>query len=179
MAVLALSDAKAYLGITSGDFDTQLGAIVAGAEAAIVEKCGPLEPTERTVRVAGGGTSTLLLPAPAGSIAAMADGDGNPIDVSTLHLDQEAGLLAANDGSWFAARWYDITYDHGRTTCPPDLLLAVKELVRHLWESQRGGTRRPGSTVSDATSNTIPGAAYMMPFRVSELIAPHLQWSVA
>jgi hypothetical protein len=55
------------------------------------------------------------------------------------------------------------------------LLMAVKELVRHMWQTQRGPTRRPGSQPSESAANTVPGAAYLLPFRVSELIAPHLQ----
>lgn len=179
MAVLSTPDAKTYLGITVSTHDDTLEGIIAAAEAAIAQKCGPLEPVARTVRVSAGSASMLVLPAPIVEITLVADADGNVVDATDLYVDQEAGLLSFSDGQWFTARWYDVTYEQGREPCPADLLLAVKELVRHLWESQRGSVRRPGSTVGEATANTIPGAAYMMPFRVSELIAPHLRPSVA
>jgi hypothetical protein len=54
-------------------------------------------------------------------------------------------------------------------------LMAIRELVRHLWRTQRGPTRRPGSEPSESVSNTVPGAAYVLPFRVVELITPHVQ----
>jgi hypothetical protein len=68
-----------------------------------------------------------------------------------------------------------VVYLAGRSTVPDDLLFAVKELVRHLWTTQRGGATRPGSQQSDAMSNTLPGAAYVFPFRVEQLLAPHEQ----
>jgi hypothetical protein len=68
-----------------------------------------------------------------------------------------------------------VVYSAGRASCPADLLLAVRELVRHIWETQRGGTRRPGSSASSETANTIAGAAYLFPFRVEQLLAPYIQ----
>jgi hypothetical protein len=149
MAVVDLATAKSYLNITGSASDDTLQSIVYAAQAAIAEKCGPLEPVQRTVRIPGSGSSTLVLPAPVGSIISMADAAGSPVDVSDFFLDQAAGLINAGDFT-FSSRWYDVTFNHGRVTCPPDLILAVKELIRHLWESQRGGTRRPGSTVRRA-----------------------------
>lgn len=172
MAVLDLSAVKAHLSITTSEHDAKLTAMIAAAEAAIAERVGPLAPESRTVRVAPYGR-TLFVPSPAVSLTSVADADGTTTDTADLHLVTRSGMVTRNDGATFAARWYTITYQWGRATCPDDLKLAVMEMVRHLWTTQRGPTRRPGSTDSDATANTIPGAAYLLPFRVSELIAPH------
>lgn len=172
MTVLDLAAAKDHLGITGTGFDEKLTAMINAAEAAIAERVGPLEPTSRTVRV-GPSNQYLFVPSPAVSLTSVVDQDGTAVEVSSLHLDSRTGIVTANNGSNFTGRWFDVTYLAGRNPCPADLVLAVKEMVRHLWDTQRGPTRRPGSTASDTTSNTIPGAAYLLPFRVSELIAPY------
>lgn len=172
MAVLDLDAAKEYLNISVSTHDEQITAMIAAAEAAIAERAGPLEPVSRTVRVSPA-SQYLFVPSPVASLTSVSDEYGTATDVSGLHLDQRTGIVTANDGSIFGGRWYDVTYMAGREECPADLVLAVKEMVRHLWRTQRGPTSRPGGVTSETTSNTIPGAAYLLPFRVSELIAPH------
>lgn len=178
MAVLTLPAVKAHLNITGEATDTELTLMIAAAEAAIAERVGPLEPQPRTVRVTPK-YKALVIPSPASMLTAVVDSNGASLTVGDLYLDQRPGLITLNDGQPFVSPWYDVTYNYGRTPCPPDLVLAVKEMVRHLWDTKRGPTRRPGSTASDTTANTIPGAAYLLPFRVSELIAPYRPQMVA
>ena len=126
-------------------------------------------------RVRGGGPSLVLPVCPATLlVSVLADGE-TALTVDDLYLDEVSGVVTYNSGATFSARFYTVAYMAGRETCPDDLKLAVLELVRHFWDTQRGPVRRPGSTASEGTSNTIPGAAYLLPFRVSELIAAHLQ----
>lgn len=174
MAVLSLPDAKAYLNITTTESDTDLTAIIASAEAAIARRVGPLEAAARTERVYPNETALVLLP-PAASLTSVVDDSGSALTVGDLYLNSESGVVTRNDGGAFSARYYTVVYQYGRATCPEDLVLAVKEMVRHLWVTSRGVPSRAKSAMSEATANTIPGAAYILPFRVSELIAPHMQ----
>jgi hypothetical protein len=89
--------------------------------------------------------------------------------LADLYLDTAAGVVTYNDGSAFTATYYTVVYAAGRSTCPEDLLLAVKEQVRHLWQTQRGGA------VRNQAEPAPPGAAYLLPYRVEQLIAPHVQ----
>lgn len=179
MTVLSLEDAKVHLNISGTTSDAELKAMIAAATAAIAERVGPLEPVERTVRVTPS-YKALAVPSPAANLTTVTDSNGTSLTVADLYLDKRPGLITYGDGQAFTANWYDVTYDYGRDPCPPDLVLAVMEMVRHLWtSSQRGPGRRPGSTAGDETANTIPGAAYLLPFRVSELIAPHRPQLVA
>ena len=172
MSALELDDAKTYLNITGTSSDTLLQSIIDAAEAAISAKCGPLQAVQVTEQASASSSGTLaLLTLPVIELTSITPADGG----TALNLDGVVLNGPAGVASGVCTGTFTVVYQAGRSQCPPDLLLAVKELVRHLWESQRGGTRRPGSTVSDATSNTIPGAAYLFPFRVSELIAPHMQ----
>lgn len=175
MAVVALAEVKTHLNLTVSTHDGEVQAFIDAAEAAIGERVGPLGTAAHEARVRGGG-STLVLPiAPAVSLTSVTPADSTALTLSDLHLDEETALVTYEVGGTFSARHYDVAYEAGRATCPADLKLAVKELVRHLWTTQRGATARPGSRESEAASNTLPGAAYVFPFRVEQLIAPHEQ----
>lgn len=172
MSVLSLDAAKAHLNVTGTKDDIEIAETIDAAEAAITKRVGPLEPTLKTVRVSGG--SALVLPTtPAVSLTSITPVNGAALTLADAYLDSEAGVVLNMWGGSFSSIAYDVAYVAGREDCPADLMLAVKELVRHLWKSQRGGAQRPGSQPSDAMSNTLPGAAYAFPFRVEQLIAPY------
>lgn len=173
MPVLERDAAKAYLNITSGAHDDVLQGFIDAAIAAIAAKVGPLEPTSISETVSSAGWPVVLRRPPAISLTSIVSGV-TTADLDGITLDGPTGVVTGiPSGTW------TVTYMAGREDLPGDLLLAVKEQLRHLWTTQRGPTKRPGSSPSEMTANTIPGAAYMMPFRVSELIAPHLYPGIA
>ncbi|WP_183092908.1 phage head-tail connector protein [Nocardioides stalactiti] len=175
MSTVSLDAVKVHLNIPADKLthDTELQVFIDAAESAIGERVGPLAAVERTVRITPY-PRTLRVPSPAAAFTAVVDADGSAVAVADLRVDAASGLAYYLDGSAFTSRWYDVTYMHGYDPCPADLVLAVKEMVRHLWATQTGPARRPGSTASNEMSNTVPGAAFMFPFRVSQLIAPHM-----
>ena len=173
MSTLTLTEAKQHLNITVTTYDAELQTFIDSAEAAIAKRCGPLAATSTTVRVRGG--CSLSLPVtPTISLTSVTPVLGSALTLADLHLEP-SGEVTYNTGAVFPAPWYDVVYSAGRSSVPADLLAAVKELLRHLWTTQRGGSARPGGPVSDALSNTIPGSAYTFPIRVEQLIAPHAQ----
>jgi len=182
MSVLSLPLAKDHLNVSGTPTtlgDTELQAIIDSAEAAIAQKCGPLASTATTSRVRGDGVERLVLPVPPViSLTSVTPVGGTALTLGDLMVTAGGVVEYVNGGS-FGSRWYDVVYAAGRTACPADLLWAVKELVRHLAETQRGPGRQIGPRQSDAAANTIPGAAYQFPFRVTEAIAPHLQHGFA
>jgi hypothetical protein len=175
MSVLNLSEAKSHLNITTTINDGELQQHIDAAEAAIVEKCGPLTSVAVTERVRGGGTGLVLRETPVVSLTSVTPVNGTAYDLDDLDLDTSAGVIEWGSGARFQSGRYDVVYQAGRASVPNDLLSAIKELVRHSWQTQRGPGRGAVTTVSDASSNTIPGAGYAWPFRVTELIAPHVQ----
>ncbi len=176
MSVLTLALAKAHLNIAASvlTHDDELQTFIDAAEAAIAKKCGPLASTATTQRVASGDWCLIVDTLPAISLTSVTPVGGSALTVGDLMVSS-SGVIEYTAGGSFGSPWYDVVYAAGRTTCPADLLMAVKELVRHMFETQRGGTSRPGSRASSETANTITGAAYMFPFRVAQLIAPHEQ----
>ena len=178
MAVLEVAEVKDYLNITVGTYDAELADMIDAAEAAIAKRVGPLSSTAVTTQLAGG--STLVLPVyPVLSLTTVTDSYGGVLVVGGITVESATGVLSyTTSGNSFTAPYYTVTYQAGRATVPADLLLAVKELVKHLWESQRSPARFPGSTISDGPAST-PGAAYLLPYRVQELLAPHQQFGFA
>lgn len=176
MSVLTLSEAKSHLNISSATYDGELQAMIDAAEAVIVERVGPLGPVEITSRVTG--TRSLVLPVyPVLSLTSVADSSEIAVDLDTLDVDLITGVVTSS--GTLGCLPYSVTYMAGRASLPANLRLAVLELVRHFWDTQRGPSRRPGSTASDSASNTVPGAAYLLPFRVEQLLAPYARFTFA
>ena len=173
MSVVTLAEAKTHLNITATTNDTELQAFIDRAEAALGQRVGPLGPISKTERVPGWRTVLRLSFTPVISLTTVTSVEGTQVPVGQLTA-LSGGRVEFTQVGYFPSRFYDVTYQAGRSTLPDDLKLAVLELVRHLWGTQRGGSVRPGSAPSDAMSNTIPGAAYLFPFRVEQLIAPHV-----
>lgn len=175
MSVLELADAKRHLNITTSTHDFELQQHIDAAEAAVAEKCGPLTSVAVTERVRGGGTGLVVRETPIVSLTSVTPVNGSAYTLADLDVDASAGVIEWGSGQRFQVGRYDVVYQAGRASVPDDLLSGIKELVRHTWETQRGPTARPGSRTSEGASNTLPGAAYAWPFRVTELIAPHVQ----
>lgn len=164
MSVLLLADAKAYLGIpaATATHDAELQEFIDAAEAAIGDRVGPLAPEARTARVVAVGGTLMLPAAPVSTLTSVTPVDGSTsLVLDDLYLDVPAGLVTG-----VLPGEYTVSFIAGRSTVPASLLLATKELLRHLWRTQRG----PGGS-SDAPS---PGMSFAMPNRVLELIGPHL-----
>lgn len=175
MSALLLADAKTHLNITVNTYDTELQGFIDAAEAVIGNIVGPLVLTGVSARVRASGGSLILPVAPAASVTSITDSGSTALVLADLVIDLDAGIVTYANGAFFADGWYTVEYSAGRSSMPADLLLAVKELVRHMWTTQRGATTRPGS----APPESMPGAAYALPMRVEQLIAPHAIHRVA
>lgn len=180
MSVLTVAAAKVHLNVTTSTQDAEIQTFIDAAEAAIATRCGPLASTPGiTERHAGGGRASLVLRVtPVISIQSVAAVDGATIDVAQLDLRSDTGIVSYLRGQLFpsfASLLYDVTYTAGWDPVPKDLMLAVKELVRHFWEgSQRGPVARPG-TDTPSTSGIAGG----LPDVVAELIDPYVPVAIA
>jgi hypothetical protein len=179
VSVLTLAQAKTHLNITVTTDDTELQTIIDSAEAVLTRYCGPLEETVTTERSPGGVYTLVLRKSPVISLVSVTPYQGAALTLTDLYLDPATGLVTYNSGAAFTSMYYTVVYSAGRSSCPADLLQAVKELVRHMWDTQRGRLAPGGPRASDSASNTLPGAGYLLPFRVQELIAQHRQTALA
>lgn len=183
MSVLQLQAAKSHLNLTAGaNVDLELQAFIDAAEAAIGRKVGQLEVTTHTERIAGRRNQLEVTHLPLLEVVSITAEPGTALDVETLECDP-AGVISSVAGyGRFGAHAYRVVYragwldpDDDAAELQADLLLAVKELVRHLWSTQRGsGVARPGSRPADTVANTLPGAGYALPIRIEQLISPYV-----
>lgn len=178
---LSLSQVKAHLNIDATDIsnDDELRAMILAATDYAEGVVGPMSRRTVTETVDGRGRSAVLLSnAPAVTVSAVLV-NGVTVSDSGYSLDTEAGVLHRVDG-YTASTWTDgfrnveVTYTAGRTSIPAGLQHAVLELVRHLWETQRGVSRRVRSG-----DDYVPGAGYTFPNRVREALSRWEQPGIA
>ena len=175
MSVLTVTQAKTHLNLSSAVSDAELQTFIDAAEAAIAEKCGPLAATATTERVKStGGPMLLLRTTPIISLTSVTPIGGSAYDVTLMEPDLSAGTIEWRSGASFAAGWYSVVTSAGRASVPADLLLGIKELVRHAWKSQRGGGRHAARD-ADELSNTLLASVHTWPGSVTSNIGPHLQ----
>lgn len=175
MSVITLAEAKEHLILEAGTTDAKVQRVLDAAERAVAEKCGPLTSVATTERVNGGGTGLVVKATPMVSLTSVTPVGGSAYDVTQMSTDLAAGVIEWTSGAHFTTGRYDVVYQAGRSSLPEDLRLGILELVRHKWDTQRGGGTRPGPRTSDSFNNFMPGAAYTFPFSVMELIGPHIQ----
>lgn len=162
MSLLDLDAAKAHLNIAVSTHDDELQEVIDAAESRLAQEVGALEPAPRTDRVRGGACELVLPALPVAALTSVTPVDGDAIDVALLHLDRGAGVVTYNAGSTFGSALYDVVYVPGTLEAPAHVLQAVKELVRHLWKTQRGQQRQDPEAEA--------GSAFTLPRRVLELI---------
>lgn len=183
MSVVDLEAMKAHLNISRvSAADAVIQSTIDEVEAAIAQRCGPLEPKTMTDRITVGRSQySLVLPiTPVVDLTSVTPYAGTALGLDLLYLDSDAGIITRNDNGCFTMPYCDVVYRAGRETCPDDLVRAVKETVQYFFEGSalRGGVDKPGGSSGDATSNTVPGAVIYFPFRVEQMMAPHLQLAI-
>lgn len=170
---VGLVEAKEHLNIpdTDHDADGELLGFILAATRALEQRVGPL--TRRTVTdTYNGGSPAVVLTAPVVGVTSVSE-SGTAVDSSGYSVSPASGVLTRVSG-YSRSTWtsgFDniaVTYTVGRTAVPADLRQAVLELVRHLWDTQRGTMR--GRRNGD---DFVTGQGYTLPNRVLELIAPY------
>jgi hypothetical protein len=166
VSVVTLVEARDYLKLASNDDSLQ--PFIDRAEAAIGQRVGPLAPTAKTERVRGFTFTLRLSTSPIISLTTVSPIEGGSLNVSQLTA-LSGGRIVYAQGGYFGSRFYDVTVQAGRAALPEDLKLAVLEMVRHLYETQRGGAGRVrgGAQIVDDTPAPLPR-------RVAELIQPYV-----
>lgn len=169
MSALDLADAKIHLNLSGTTHDDELQSTIDEAEGLIARRCGPLEAVSTSERVRGYGSALALSTVPVVSVIAVTSLEGDVVDTDDLWLDEDSGLVTFTDGTeGFPSRLYDVEYEAGRSEIPADLLRAVKELVKHLWRTQRGSSSKPGGGAGES-----PAPTYLLPYAVAELLEPY------
>jgi uncharacterized phiE125 gp8 family phage protein len=191
--IVALTDAKSFLNITSSTYDAELTTFIAAASQAIVNRIGQVSGSPTVDEWHDGGNPRLVLRnrGPIQSVTSVTESWGtidytltqvtldsaSPETAFGYTVDLDTGVLVRRSNGiavCFMAgiRNVHVTYVAGYTTVPADISQACLLLLSHMWETQRGsGVRRPGTPpVDDSQPAAFIG---QWPRRVEELLAPY------
>ncbi len=182
--LITLQDAKDFLNIVTADSDTELATFITAASQMWVSRGLPGNSVGTLDEwYDGGSTEISLRHSPVVSVTSVVEtigtigytltqaAAGTSSSAWAYSVDLTTGLLvrrAAGVAVCFyqGVRNVHVTYTAGLSTVPADIQQAIKLLVKHLWTTQRGGSRRPGSGGADDTMNMT---SYSWPWRVDEI----------
>ncbi len=164
--IISLADAKQALNMTSTVDDEELRTFV-GAGSLVVSRLRGEAVIRQTLveEHRCNGRAALNCP-PVLSLTSVVAMDGTYTwTVADLHVSP-SGVVKPKRG---LGLFGDVifTYVAGYTVIPEDITQATRQIVQHLWETQRGtrGATRPGGT-----DGTVMVAGYSIPNRVVELL---------
>lgn len=171
--LVSLADAKRHLhmDLTATSNDEELRSFIEAATGVVEDVVGPV--VVRTVsEVHRSGSLLALGHCPVVSLTSLvpvlAGGIGYAVD--DVDLDPETGIVLRLDGGSFAGP-LRVTYQAGRRVVPASIAQGGKEVIRHMWETQRGHSgARPGFGDEEFMQT---GSGFTIPRRVYELLAPH------
>jgi hypothetical protein len=178
-SIIGLGEAKAHLSggpaaAWTGDDDELLNFLAAVTEV-IESKVGPCVRRTVTQRAAAqGGPQIVLTQAPVISVTSVTSvwAGGPTWTGNSLVLDTDAGIVTTQLGAvpFYYGPW-DVVHTVGRAVIPERYQHAAKELLRHLWDTQRGELEAgPLSASSGETFTTSAGWAFSIPNRVLEML---------
>lgn len=176
-APVTLAQTKTHLNITAPTYDVELQSFVDRATAAAQTRLGHPIVAATVTEVHDGGTPVLLLrraPQYPGVVTVTTvTENGATVTSGGYVLNAAAGLLhrgtSTSPDCWAAGTQnVTVTYTAGYNPVPDDLQLAVLEMVRHLWTTQRGGMDGRNPLIGDDYQS--PGTGWTYPRRVTEIL---------
>jgi hypothetical protein len=173
--LVSLEDAKAHLDKTSTVDDDELEELIGVATEIVEDLVGPVL-VRTVVERHDGGRSLWLQEYPIVEVVSIEPWleFGTGFAVASTRLDSETGRLERLDGQSFAPGPFKVTVRAGRPVVPKAVSHGAREIIRHLWETQRGGTTfvGPGPDPGEDEMFVVSGREYSVPRRVLELLAP-------
>lgn len=183
--VISLADTKTHLRIGAADtsHDEQLRGFIEAATA-VVEGYRNETIARRSItefHTARGAYQLALRSSPAISLTSVARVDGLVTwDVAKLHLAPDTGLVTILPGADFLWGllpgtgyfwgYLGVTYVAGYQVVPPNVALAAKFIVEHLWESQQQTGLGPRGPFGNPDDVGPTGSGYAVPNRALELL---------
>lgn len=181
--IISIEDARAALNLATSDRtpDEEIRLYVQAATEIVEDLVGPVLTASVTEKHTGGGYALGLF-RKATAITSVTE-DGTALTSGDYSLDPNSGLLWRGTypgaGTWSADTTAGITvvYTVGAAVVPPSVILAGRELVRHLYAVGQQPWRQPyGGGIEDAMLTTPSG--YAVPNRVVQLLKPHMSGRV-
>lgn len=177
--IIGLDDTKEHLNLdlTDTTYDAELLAFLDAATPVVEDIVGPVVARSRT-EVHDGGEYLVLNHSPVISVATLVPvhTGGTTYSPATLDVDTATGIVRRLDGGRFVGP-LRVTYVPGRRVVPPNIIHGTKEIIRHMWDTQRGRLgSRPGLGDDEYVTTS---SGYTVPRRAMELLAPHRKGPIA
>lgn len=171
--IVSLRDAKRHLNesLTDTAIDEELRGFIEAATPVVEDIVGPVVPRAFT-EVHDGGRTLVLDQCPVVSITTVTGllaGAGS-YGPAGLDVDPDTGVVRRVDGGVFVGP-LRVVYRAGREQVPANIVHGCLEVVRHMWETQRGHSgARPGFGEEEMLPTS---SGFTVPRRVFELLHPH------
>jgi hypothetical protein len=177
ISAVGLNEMKNHLNKKSLTDDDELASFMMASTELVENKVGIIVPRAFTDRVEGSRhPMQLVVPQrPVLSVQSVASAlAGGPVwdnvaSPGVLAADTEAGLIYQPSGFQFWWGPWDVAYTCGRQVVDERFIHAVKEQVRHLWETQRG-SQPPTVLQGEEVYTSTTGFTFSVPRRVLELL---------
>lgn len=173
MTILTLAEAKLALNKTDTDDDVELQSFIDSIVAPIEKYVGPVDSRSITETTECDGCELPLQQQPVISVTSITSiYTGGPTWVTAdLHVNKVAGIVRRLDQGAFYGGPFTTIYVAGRASVPASINMAARLIVKHMWATQRGASKRGAQGGSDVT--TLPGWGYSIPNRAAELLDPY------
>ncbi|MET9088142.1 hypothetical protein ABZX77_40735 [Streptomyces sp. NPDC004237] len=172
--LFSLADGKAQLDIpaSSTSYDDEIRHYIEATTAAVEYFVGPVVPRTVTQVLQGGREAWVLHSTPVIAVTSVTPVQAWALDVdlSVLDVDTETGVVRRTDGVWFYSGDYRVAYRAGRTATNPNISLAGKLILQHLWRTQYGAARGPSAADDFLATEQVPGFGYAIPNRALQLL---------
>lgn len=181
-ALIPLADAKARLSINTDTSDDLLRTYIDAVGAAVESYTGRTFRRQTFTEVYDGGYPAIsLLHLPVISVSSVSE-SGTALGVTDYTINGLRGVLWRGASSYYPGRFapgiqnISVTYVAGYVDIPDDVMHAAKQMLSHLWETQRGSMGLNRGPTSD---DYIGVAGYSFPRRVVELLNPYVVPGIA
>lgn len=170
ISLISVQEAKDHLNFRAGDSDEELSRFMMAATELVEAKAGYTVRRAFTDRISDGVWQIVLPRRPVLSVQSVTSvWPGGPSwTTAQLITDGEAGIIAPAT-LLFPFWWgpWDVAYTVGRAVPLEKHLHAVKEQLRHLWDTQRG-SMAPSLLGGEEVFTTSTGFSFTVPRRVLE-----------
>jgi hypothetical protein len=170
--LISLNEAKKHLRIpdTMTTSDDQIIDFIAASVRTVEFYVGPCLPRTVVEYIDGATRVFALKTTPVLSVTSIVPYQhaGSSFTGSDVIVDSDGVVRIINPSKVFGYGYYEVTYIAGRTVVSANITQAIKIILGHMWETQRGASGLPYQ--NQPPTSPVAGMGYTLPNRALELL---------